>query len=386
MTTSPLRILHVVSLVSPSGEYGGPTRVALNQARSLAEAGHHTIVAAGQRGYSTVPTTLQGVPVKLFPVRRLVPRTGFAGIYSPGLLRWLGPAIRRCDVVHVHLARDLLTMPAALLARRLRVPYVIQTHGMIDHSDKALARLLDAVATRPVLERAEAVFHLTDQERVDLLGVAGRRLPLVELRNGIGAEAEANRVPRTDTSATEVLYLARLHQRKRPLDFVQAAAALLPDHPDVTFRLIGPDEGEGGRVSEALAHVNSPRLRWDGPIPMEKVAAAMGKAAIYVLPSVDEPYPMTVLEAMLHGCAVVVTDSCGLAPLVVRSGSGVVTSPGAPAVQTALRQLLGDPHRRLAMGAAAQRTAHTELGMDAVTGTLLDTYAGARQQTNGSSR
>jgi len=107
---------------------------------------------------------------------------------------------------------------------------------------------------------------------------------------------------------------------------------------------------------------------------MEETAAVMGRAAVYVLPSVDEPYPMTVLEAMACGRPVVVTDSCGLASLVSRSGSGVVTAPGAPAVGTAVGQLLGDPERRREMGQSARRTAQQELDMDVVTKTLLSAY------------
>jgi len=375
---TPLRILHVVSLVSPSGEYGGPTRVAFNQSQALAEAGHQTMVAAGQRGFSSVPTTMHGVPVKLFPVRQLLPGTGFAGMCSPGLLRWLTSVVRTCDVLHIHLARDLVTMPAAILARRLHVPYVVQTHGMIDASDKVLARTLDTIATRRVLSGAATAFHLTDQERGDLHGVAGANLPFAELRNGVWPQGASRSSSRAADPPIEVLYLARLHQRKRPMDFVDAAAALLTEHPNVMFRLVGPDEGEGERVSRAISQIGSPRLRWDGPMPMEQTAAAMGRAAIYVLPAVDEPFGMTVIEAMSNGCPVVVTDSCGLAPLIARSGSGLVTSPGAPAIRAAVKQLLVDPQCRRAMGQAAQRTADTELSMTAVTQTLLSAYEGAR--------
>jgi glycosyltransferase involved in cell wall biosynthesis len=381
-----MRILHVVTLVSPTGEYGGPTRVALNQSHALAELGHRTLVAAGQRGFSPIPTVINDVPVRLFPVRRMVPGTGFAGMASPGLLAWLRKAMYSCDVLHIHLARDLITMPVAMLARRLRIPYVVQTHGMIDASDKALARILDSVATRDVLANAAAVFHLNERERSALEDVAGPELCFVELRNGVGAPPTLDSAARDANPLLEVLYLARLHPRKRPMDFVDAAAALLPDYPDVLFRMVGPDEGEGKRVAVAIDQVGSPRLRWDGPVPMEQTASLMAKAGIYVLPSIDEPLAMTVLEAMSQGCPVVVTDSCDLAPLVARSGSGLVTPPGSLSVKSAIEKLLVDPQGRQAMGLAAQLTARKELDMDVVTHTLLSAYAGARQRAGNDAR
>jgi glycosyltransferase involved in cell wall biosynthesis len=378
VTTSPLRVLQVVSLISPHGEYGGPTRVAFNQSRALADAGHQVIIAAGQRGFPRVPATLYGVPVQMFPIHRLVPGTGFAGICAPGLMRWVASVAQSADVLHIHLARDLLTMPVALLAQRLHVPYVVQTHGMIDPSDKVLARVLDAVATRRVLKEAVAAFYLTEQERTDLQSITDSQLALVGLRNGTYLEAPSVPASSAATSTIEVLYLARLHARKRPMDFVKAAATLLCDYPEVTFRLIGPDEGEGKSVAQAIRQIGSPRLRWDGPVSMDQATVAMANAAVYVLPSVDEPYPMTVLEAMSHGCPVVVTESCGLAPLVTRSGSGLVTSPDSSALRTAVERLLLDPQRRRSMGHAARRTVATELNMQAVTQTLLSAYSTAR--------
>src|SRR3954447_13784606 len=113
-----MRIFSIVSLVDPDGSYGGPTRVAVNQARALIERGHEvTLVAAHSGFHGQVPDEVQGVPARLFPARRLVPRTGFAGIASVGMLRYLRHAVRAVDVCHLHLARDLVTLPAAALLR-----------------------------------------------------------------------------------------------------------------------------------------------------------------------------------------------------------------------------------------------------------------------------
>jgi glycosyltransferase involved in cell wall biosynthesis len=62
----------------------------------------------------------------------------------------------------------------------------------------------------------------------------------------------------------------------------------------------------------------------------------MAAASVFVLPSVRETYPMSVLEAMSVGLPVVVTDDCGLAPLVDRTQCGVVTDPGARALAAAV--------------------------------------------------
>ncbi|MBK5249133.1 MAG: hypothetical protein JJE50_06815, partial [Actinomycetales bacterium] len=74
-----MRIISVVTLFSPDGAYGGPTRVAVNQAAALRRLGHQVVIAAGGRGYAHPPEHVHGVPLRLFPVRTAVPGTGFAG-------------------------------------------------------------------------------------------------------------------------------------------------------------------------------------------------------------------------------------------------------------------------------------------------------------------
>ena len=148
-----MRILQVVTLLSPDGAYGGPARVALNQGAELINRGHDVIVAAAARGYPDLPTESNGVPLRLFAARRLVPGTGFAGLGAPALNRWFGRNRTDFDVVHIHFGRDLVVLPVAAAARRHKIPYVLQTHGMVTPSDHPLAPALDALWTRKAAPR-----------------------------------------------------------------------------------------------------------------------------------------------------------------------------------------------------------------------------------------
>ncbi len=192
-----VKILGVVTLLSPSGEYGGPTRVAVNQLRALQDRGHQVVLAGTQRGFEgNVPTEIEGVPVRLFPARTLLPRTGFAGLGSPELWSAVHRHAREFDVVHVHAARDLVTLPSALIALRRAVPIVVQTHGMIDETSHPLAVPLDLALTRPVLRRARIVTYLTSRERASLEVVSHGEARLEELPNGVPLEAAAQRSAR----------------------------------------------------------------------------------------------------------------------------------------------------------------------------------------------
>jgi glycosyltransferase involved in cell wall biosynthesis len=363
-----MRILQVVTLLSPDGAYGGPARVALNQSAELMSRGHDVTVAAATRGYRVVPTELDGVPVRLFASRTLVPGTGLAGMGAPALGRWFhvnGPSF---DVVHIHIARELVVLPVASAARRRRIPYVLQTHGMVVPSRHPLAPLVDGIWTRKLLRSAAAVFYLTPQEREQIGAVAGRGLRLVQLGNGVPTYPATAETP----EPPEVLFAARMHPRKRPLAFVEMAKALLDAGVNARFTLVGPDEGEGRELRRAIA--GDPRISWEGALPPDAIPQRMAAASVYVLPAVREPYPMSVLEAMSVGLPLVITDDCGLAPLVERTQSGIVTDPSVPALATAVNKLVRDQSLAHAMGERGRSTVHTELGMHAVGDRLENVY------------
>ncbi|MBS1692082.1 MAG: glycosyltransferase [Actinobacteria bacterium] len=364
-----MRILQVVTLLSPDGAYGGPVRVAMNQSRELLRRGHDVTILATTRGYPQPPTQLQGVPLKLFAAHTLIPHTGFAGTGSLSLRRWIHSNLTAFDITHIHLARDLVVLPVAVEARRIRTPYVLQTHGMVVPSRHPLAAPLDAMWTRKVLTGAGALFYLTPTERAQLLAVARSDLRLRALANGVPD------YPRTTPSGQppEVLFVARLHRRKRPLAFVEMAKTLLAAGVQARFTLIGPDGGDGAAVRLAIG--GDPRIVWQGPLAPDAIPERMASASVYVLPSVDEPYPMSVLEAMSVGVPVVICADCGLAGIVARTGCGVVVNHEIAPLAAAVAAILDDTRVAREMGDRARAAAHDELGMQSVADSLLDTYA-----------
>ena len=366
-----MNVLQVLTLVTPDGAYGGPARVAFNQATEIRAQGHSVTIAAACQGYDVPPDVLYGTPVRLFRGRQAVPFTSHAGIAAPSALWWIFRNRRSVDVVHVHLGRDLMSMPAALLALLLGKRVVVQTHGMIVKSHHPIAPYLDRLLTRPILRRAAAVLYLTSKERDDL----------VEVEPRIHARALPNGVPPSPPHAehqdsVEVLFLARLHERKRPAMFVESARDIVAEGIDAHFTLIGPDGGEGAKVAEAIARGDdyTESITWEGSLPPEETDERMAKASIYVLPSVDEPFSMSVLEAMAVGLPVVITESCGLAETVRANGCGIVVDHSQASLTDAVRQLIEDPEARRRMGEAGRKTAQEHFSMAAIGRTLLDVY------------
>lgn len=392
--------MHVVTLFTPDGKFGGPVTVAVNQARGLTERGHDVLLAGGTSGSPQIPRDINGVPAKLYPARQLVPGIGFSGLWAPGLGTFLRNRRADIDVMHVHLTRDFVTLPAARWAMREGIPVVLQCHGQVDASKRLLAKPLDLLWTRPALRRASRIFFLTDKERQRLIDLAGNGLPLERLHNGVpvgplrarsavtvSAAAQQAAVPhssRPTPDRPEVLFLARLHAAKRPKLFAEVAVELLKSGSSANFTIIGPDGGEAGAVDviiDSLPDHLRGRLRRLPPIPPDHAAARIAEATVYVLPSIDETYPMSVLEAMSVSRPVIVTNTCGLASAINSHRCGILVDESVDQLSSAITDMLADRVHAREMGERGRHAAENEFGMGSVVDQLESVYRGLSSAT-----
>lgn len=371
-----MNVLQVVSLIDPSNSYGGPVRVSVNQTQVLRNAGHDVELIAAARGFERpLPRTYDGASVRLFPAYSIFRRLGFSGLFSPRLLIWIWVNIRRFDVVHIHLARDLIVLPAAWIAILRGVPLLLQTHGMVDVSHRKLAQMLDKCLTFRVLRSAKRIFALTDRERKDLLAVYPPARNIFMLPNGIPQPEPAAQQPAAPSEKVEVLYMARLHKRKRPEMFLRMAELLGTRYPATQFRLVGPDEGEGSAIKQRINEAKGLDIEWEGAVAPDQTGARLRRASMYVLPSVDEPFPMSVLEAMANGLPSVVTRSCGLADALEAGSAGIVCDETLDSLVNAVETLLKSEDKRVEMGIRAASLAANKFTMEAVGAQLVSAYA-----------
>ncbi|TDC24187.1 glycosyltransferase [Streptomyces sp. 8K308] len=379
-----MRVLHVVTLHTPTHEFGGPTRVALSQCRGLRERGHRAVLAALGDGFGAgreLPREVEGASVRLFQARHVLPRFEVSGITSPALLARAWSYVRSADVVHVHLMRDLITLPIALLALQAGTPLVLQTHGMVDPTEKRVARLVDALGVRRVLRRADAVLHLTERERRETAAVVAPKpiAPQYRLVNGVPAQKRR----RATSGPPTVLYLARVQAGKRPADFVAAMPTVLARHPDARFVLAGPDTGA---LADTLARAEALGVRGSldrvGALDRAEVMAWLRRADVFVLPSIQDAFSVSALEAMSVGTPVVVTETTGLAPDVAHAGAGRVVASrpdedNGPRLGEAILDLLA-PEANERASLAAWRLVDDSFTIDAVLDELLTVYGRVR--------
>ena len=124
--------------------------------------------------------------------------------------------------------------------------------------------------------------------------------------------------------------------------------------------MAGPDEGDGFRQRlEAIAAqmgLNG-RVLFTGPLYGDAKWAAYRDADVFVLPSQNENFGNTAAEAVACGTPVLVTDRCGIAPMVDQR-AGLVVPHDCAALEAGLARILDDPAlaARLRAGCQGWRT------------------------------
>jgi glycosyltransferase involved in cell wall biosynthesis len=176
-----------------------------------------------------------------------------------------------------------------------------------------------------------------------------------------------------------VVFLSRLIPRKGADLLIEA----LPQTGCDKIRLViaGP-EGEAGYV--AFLQDKARTLRVDhrvlflGPLYGADKKAALIDADVFALPSRYENFGNTAAEAVACGTPVIVSDQCGIAPLIDQR-SGLVTSYDVASLASALRELFGNTvlHHRLKAGCPEVAS---ELSWDKIIGQMQASYAEAAEQ------
>jgi len=118
------------------------------------------------------------------------------------------------------------------------------------------------------------------------------------------------------------------------------------------LNLVGPVE-DG--FQSFLERETSDAVNIQGRVAGEALPAVYARAGIFCLPSLEEGMPLTLLQAMAAGLAVVVTAAAS-GGIVEQSGAGIVVPPGdADAIADALDRLTGDAELAREMGLAGRR-------------------------------
>ncbi len=282
----------------------------------------------------------------------------------------------QADIAHIHTCSGLtffLDGLLAWLARRQGCRVILHVHGgLFDQFLDGLNPLMRVMA-RHIARRADLVIALSEDWRQRLT----QRLPgsrLAVLPNGVGEPVgDAARHPLTPFNFVFLGLLSTLKGIPVLLEAVSRAQGRW------RVQLAG-NEGEPGFVDRLRADIAArglnERIQLLGPVVGEAKDLLLLQADGFVLPSLAEGLPMSLLEAMAARLPVVVT-TVGAMPEVIQHGrEGLLVPPNdATALAAALDHLAQLPRdQTAAMGRAAHDKYLAAYSVDAMVRQLIALY------------
>lgn len=238
---------------------------------------------------------------------------------------------------------------AVLTSRLLHIPVVVCVRG--EPSEEYHSRTLRLAAW--------ASFRLADgivlqtRESLDFFPRAVQKKAVI-LRNPLNPAFI--RTPYQGEREKRIVAVGRVDANKNHEQLIRAFAAIAGSYPEYCLTVYGEGELRSGLVRLAKELGLSGRVSLPGAV--SDVAAAVERAAVFVLPSFSEGMPNTLLEAMALGLAVIASDcpSGGPRALIEHGVNGLLIRPGdRKNLEENLQKLLDNPDYARKIGAAAAK-------------------------------
>jgi glycosyltransferase involved in cell wall biosynthesis len=370
-----MRILSVTETYAPFLEFGGPPVKVRALAQGLAGHGNEVTVLTADWGLEARMSAARTSGAERSPFGWKSVENGVTAIYLPTWLRYRSlswnPAVKRfCrarlqnfDLAHIYGLYDFLGPSVADACLKRKIPYVLEPIGMFVPIVRSLRlkRIYLAIFGQRLFKGASAIVATSEQEVQELVSGGVAREKITMRRNGVEAPSSW---PERGTfrqgmgiakEAKVILFLGRLSEKKSPDMLLEAFASLSKETEEKTLHLVfaGPDEGGmQTRLADIAAQLGvASQVQFTGAIFGEAKWAAYRDADVFVLPSQNENFGNTAAEAVAAGTPVVVTEHCGIAPLLA-DVAGLVVPHDAGALARSIKAVTGDPelHARLAAG------------------------------------
>ena len=299
-----------------------------------------------------------------------------AGVFLAAVVRFIGLAPNMKDaVVHFHTSQNgsfFRKFFLFCLAKMMGAKTVVHIHGsQFDAfmTSNALFRTL----TRFYFDRSDRILVMSSQwlERIRKF----TKNPNVTLIYNPVSLPEAENL-RHD-GRLNILFMGRLGQRKGIYDLLQCIDRDKDYYRAKSARFILAGDGDIERVRRYVTDRDlSDLIEVPGWIASEQKEFYLNTSDILILPSYNEQMPMSILEAMGHGCPIIATRIAGIPDMVEHGVNGFLFDPGdLDAMTEALKTLCAEAGLREKMGKRSRELAEEKFENSKIVDQLTAIYS-----------
>lgn len=197
----------------------------------------------------------------------------------------------------------------------------------------------------------------------------------IVIPNGLDLRTWSSSLTRPISITPTIICVANFRPRKRHGDLIESIGILLRQGVQVHCQLVG--DGDTRHEVEVLVRQRqlTEVVEFTGSRSPREVQVLLSSADIFVLPSLWEGMPGSVMEAMAAGLPVVGTNVAGIQELVVDGSTGyLVPVKDPPILAQQLRQLIENPIQRMQMGNRGRQRIQEKFSLAAMIRQHQDAY------------
>ena len=334
--------------------HGGSAEVPYRLAKELAERGHD--ISIYTTDYKINHEWLESAEELHIKVRGFKTWLNVASFQvTPGMVS-ISREIKSFDLIHMHNYRTFQNIVIYQYAKKYGIPFILQAHGSLPRimTKHRLKQIYDKLWGYKLLDGASKVIAntISEFEQYKHMGVLEDKITIIP--NGIDLCEYENLPPngnfrkkwniRDDQKI--ILFLARIHKIKGPDLLARAFTKISKNKNDLKLVFVGPDGGYLPFMKRLISELRiEENVLFTGPLYGRDKLEAYVDADVYVLPSVYETFPISVIEACACGTPVIVTDRCGMAN-IIDGQVGLVVPYDEDALGIGILDILSDVKKR----------------------------------------
>lgn len=299
--------------------------------------------------------------------------TIFRNPIAPSLFYNLSRERNKHDIIHAHSHLYSSTVFCAFMKIIGSSPLVITNHGLISSiAPMWIQKLYIPTVARCVYRISDKIICYTETERDRLIDLGVNAEKISVIHNGVDTDhfAPLANIP----AKNQILWIGKYVPGKGVEYLLRGFQLFSREFPDYTLLMIGrgPQKDDCTKMIEDLGLNEKVILR--DFVDNKDLPEIYQQSSLFVLPSLMEGVPRTILEAMACGVPVACTELPQLVKIV--SGCGLLFPPKDPeALAAALSTLVSDHEMAQGCGRNGRKKAVSTYSWSDTVSKTLDLYS-----------
>lgn len=295
---------------------------------------------------------------------------GLVGKYK-GIIRRIAPDLVLCSMIKPNVYGG----PAARKARVGRIVLMVEGLGNVfvpsEGFKRKLLRKLVIWLYRRASRCCDRIIFLNPDDHADFIQMGIVPRAKTAIIDGIGVNMsyyQPSHVPEKPA----FLMISRLLREKGVMLYLEAAATVKREYPNIRIMLIGAYENSSFALTkeDLNPYIQSGIVEYLGV--QTDVRPFYAQTSVVVLPSYREGMPVTLMEAMACQRAIITTDVPGCRQSVIPGKTGLLIPPNdAQALADAMKLLIDDPEAVRRMGHEGHARCTEKFEVSQITGQMI---------------